>query len=168
MFLPNFCYIHPSVEYPTATLGVHMVRFRINPQFGIELRRLRKKRGISQQAFADRIGMVRPALSLVELGQRNVSVDLALKMFIELQPNDTEFQRLVGALLDWRNAVCVHESPSLHASTKELNLSESAEAWLRENGVTQIGAAIAYIAAFPSEHTAEITRAVERLGIKMK
>lgn len=47
----------------------------IRIKFGITLRRLRKKQGVSQEAFADKCDLHRTYISDIERGERNVSLE---------------------------------------------------------------------------------------------
>ena len=46
----------------------------ITLRFGRRVRELRKERGLSQEAFADRCGLDRTYISGIERGRRNVSL----------------------------------------------------------------------------------------------
>ena len=60
-------------------------------QFGENLRRLRKeKTGLSQESFANFIGMDRSYYSSVELGKRNISLLNIIKIANGLQVNIQE------------------------------------------------------------------------------
>lgn len=47
----------------------------IRIKFGKTLRRLRKKQGVSQEAFADKCDLHRTYISDIERGERNVSLE---------------------------------------------------------------------------------------------
>ena len=47
----------------------------IRIKFGKTLRRLRKKQGVSQEAFADKCELHRTYISDIERGERNVSLE---------------------------------------------------------------------------------------------
>lgn len=49
-------------------------------QFGERLRSLRLERGMSQEALADRAVVHRTYVSSVERGQRNVSIDIIVRL----------------------------------------------------------------------------------------
>lgn len=46
----------------------------VQVRFGLRVRQLRKKAGLSQEAFADRCGLDRTYMSGIERGKRNVSL----------------------------------------------------------------------------------------------
>ena len=47
----------------------------IRVRFGKTLRKLRKKQGVSQEAFADKCDLQRTYISDIERGERNVSLE---------------------------------------------------------------------------------------------
>lgn len=47
----------------------------IRIKFGKTLRRLRKKQGVSQEAFADKCDLHRTYISDIERGERNISLE---------------------------------------------------------------------------------------------
>ena len=49
-------------------------------EFGRRLRRLREEKGLSQEAFADLAGVHRTYVSGVELGRRNVSLEIIARL----------------------------------------------------------------------------------------
>ncbi|WP_255784106.1 helix-turn-helix domain-containing protein [Mycobacteroides abscessus] len=55
---------------------------------GLNLRRYRKERGLSQEAFADHVGVHRTYMGAVERGERNLTLQTVEKMadFLNLDP----------------------------------------------------------------------------------
>lgn len=52
----------------------------VRRQFGAEVRRLRREKGVSQEAFAELCGLHRTYVGAVERGERNVSIDNITKI----------------------------------------------------------------------------------------
>ena len=57
---------------------------------GRNLRRYRKERGLSQEAFADHVGVHRTYMGAVERGERNLTLQTVEKMadFLNLDPRE--------------------------------------------------------------------------------
>jgi transcriptional regulator with XRE-family HTH domain len=53
--------------------------------FGKNVRRLRKQTGITQEAFADMVGLARSYMSGIETGQRNPTLDVVETIAAELK-----------------------------------------------------------------------------------
>ncbi|WP_100515085.1 helix-turn-helix domain-containing protein [Mycobacteroides abscessus] len=55
---------------------------------GLNLRRYRKERGLSQEAFADHVGVHRTYMGAVERGERNLTLQTVEKIadFLNLDP----------------------------------------------------------------------------------
>ena len=68
--------------------------------FGLAVRRIRLKRGLSQQALADKSGYHRTYISLLEGGQKSPSLrtifDLAATLQVKPSEIVTAIERLVG------------------------------------------------------------------------
>lgn len=62
----------------------------IRSEFGRNLRRFRKEKGMSQEAFADVCGLDRTYIGGVERGERNIGIDniVRLASALGLDPRD--------------------------------------------------------------------------------
>jgi len=49
---------------------------------GKRIRSLRKKNGLTQEEFADQLGIALNTVSRIEIGQRGISVDLAIELVV--------------------------------------------------------------------------------------
>ena len=56
----------------------------IRRQFGLNIKKLRKAAGISQEDLADRSGIARSYMSDCERGARNTSIEIAAKIAVGL------------------------------------------------------------------------------------
>lgn len=63
--------------------------------FGIVLRELRKKRGLSQEALAHEADIERNYISLLELGRFSASLKIIFKLSIALGISVSDFMKLV-------------------------------------------------------------------------
>ena len=63
--------------------------------FGIVLRKLRKERGLSQEALAFEAGIERNYISLLELGRNSASVRMIFKLATALGIGAAEFMGMV-------------------------------------------------------------------------
>lgn len=63
--------------------------------FGIVLRELRKKRGLSQEALAHEADIERNYISLLELGRFSASLKIIFKLSISLGISVSDFMKLV-------------------------------------------------------------------------
>ncbi|MDE0561992.1 helix-turn-helix transcriptional regulator [Algoriphagus sp. NF] len=59
----------------------------IKEKFGQRLRVLRKEKGLSQEELAEKSGLNRPYISAIELGKRNVSLEVMEKLAGALVPS---------------------------------------------------------------------------------
>jgi len=66
---------------------------KIKSQFGAAVRKLRNKKGLSQEAFADLCGLHRTYIGAVERGERNVSLENIEKIAKALGVNITALLR---------------------------------------------------------------------------
>lgn len=62
----------------------------LKSQFGINLQRIRRKKGLSQEELAARAGLARAYLSGAEAGRRNATLETveALSLVLEVDPID--------------------------------------------------------------------------------
>lgn len=67
--------------------------------FGVVLRELRAKHGLSQEALAHEAGIERNYISLLELGRNSASIKTIFKLAPVLGVTVTEFMRKVEAKL---------------------------------------------------------------------
>ncbi len=67
--------------------------------FGIVLRELRTKHGLSQESLAHEAGIERNYISLLELGRNSASIKIIFKLAPALGVTATEFMRKVEAKL---------------------------------------------------------------------
>ncbi|WP_308206879.1 helix-turn-helix domain-containing protein [Mycobacteroides abscessus] len=67
---------------------------------GLNLRRYRKERGLSQESFADYVGVHRTYMGSVERGERNLTLQSLERMadFLEIDPREllTEVEEATG------------------------------------------------------------------------
>jgi len=49
---------------------------------GKRIRSLRKKNGLTQEEFAEQLGIALNTVSRIEIGQRGISVDLAIELVV--------------------------------------------------------------------------------------
>ena len=49
---------------------------------GKRIKSLRKKHGLTQEEFADQLGIALNTVSRIEIGQRGISVDLAIELVV--------------------------------------------------------------------------------------
>lgn len=67
--------------------------------FGIVLRELRVKKGLSQELLAHESGIERNYISLLELGKNSASIKIIFKLMPVLGVSAAEFMRKVETLL---------------------------------------------------------------------
>lgn len=66
------------------------VRTTLRKRFGVRIANLRRAAGLSQEAFADRVGFARSYMSRIERGGANPSLDAieALAAALRVKPRD--------------------------------------------------------------------------------
>jgi transcriptional regulator with XRE-family HTH domain len=73
---------------------------QIEKQFGMIVRRLREKQGISQEAFALKAGIHRTYISSIELGKVQVSIGIAEKLSQTLEVKLSQIWKEIEKLKD--------------------------------------------------------------------
>ena len=78
---------------PSSSFAYPQVRMTTTPTrkaFGKRVRELRKNKGLSQEAFADAVGLHRTYIGSIERGEQNVSIDNIAKIAKALEVKTSE------------------------------------------------------------------------------
>ena len=65
----------------------------LNEIVGMNLRRIRKERGLSQEDFAEVCGLHRNYLGAIERGERNITLDILSKIAVAIEISPEELLR---------------------------------------------------------------------------